>query len=122
MPWGGLWRHAPMLGQIGCDPRYLATVRLLLPLLCTEGPCKLPYLSALQVWVGGQLWATTAEVSNVNSDLSYSIGLTRIAVTGIAYWQVLCKGCCKLGLLPNWGCCKLQMESVSQVPLRQERL
>lgn len=43
----------------------------------------------LQVWVGGQLWATTAEASNVNSDLSYSIGLTRIAVTGFAYWQVL---------------------------------
>ncbi|KAL4436347.1 hypothetical protein ABPG77_009909 [Micractinium sp. CCAP 211/92] len=45
----------------------------------------------LEVWVGGQLWATTAEVSNVNSDLSYSIGLTRIAVTGIAYWQETCK-------------------------------
>lgn len=49
-------------------------------------PC--PTCLLMQVWVGGQLWATTAEVSNVNSDLSYSIGLTRIAVTGIAYWQV----------------------------------
>lgn len=44
---------------------------------------------AAQVWVGGRLWATTAEASNVNSDLTYSIGLTHIAVTGIAYWQVL---------------------------------
>lgn len=56
-----------------------------------------------QVWVGGKLWMTTGATSDVNRDLDYSLALTRILVTGTAYWQETCKPAAGVQVLAKVG-------------------